>query len=34
LATIPDYKLAEPKLIKMVKQEILEELNNGTTSRP
>jgi hypothetical protein len=34
LATIPNYKLAEPKLIKMIKQEILEELNNGTESRP
>jgi hypothetical protein len=34
LATIPNYKLAEPKLIKMIKQEILEELNNGTKSRP
>lgn len=33
LATIPDYKLAEPKLIKMIKQEILEELNNGTEGR-
>jgi hypothetical protein len=34
LATIPNYKLAEPKLIKMIKQEILQELNNGTESRP
>ena len=33
LATIPDYRLAEPRLIKMIKQEILEELNNGTESR-
>lgn len=32
LATIPNYKLAEPKLIKIIKQEILEELNNGTES--
>lgn len=32
LATIPDYKLAEPKLIKMIKQQILEELNNGKES--
>ena len=32
LATIPNYKLAEPRLIKMIKQEILEELNNGTKS--
>lgn len=28
LATIPDYKLAEPRLIKMIKQEILTEINN------
>jgi len=33
LATIPDYKLAEPQLIKAIKQEILTELNNGTESR-
>jgi len=32
LATIPDYKLAEPKLIKMIKNEILKELNNGKES--
>ena len=32
LATIPNYKLAEPKLIKMIKQEILQEINNGTES--
>lgn len=32
LATIPDYKLAEPKLIKLIKQEILQELNNGAES--
>jgi len=32
LATIPDYKLSEPKIIKIIKQEILEELNNGTES--
>jgi hypothetical protein len=32
LATIPDYKLSEPKLIKMIKNEILKELNNGKES--
>ena len=32
LATIPDYRLAEPKLIKMIKDEILKELNNGEQS--
>lgn len=33
LATIADYRLAEPRLIKMIKQEILNEINNGTESR-
>lgn len=33
LATIPDYKLAEPGLVKMIKQEILTEINNGTEGR-
>jgi hypothetical protein len=32
LATIPNYKLAEPQLIKTIKKEILQELNNGTKS--
>jgi len=32
IATIPNYKLAEPNLIKMIKQEILKEINNGTES--
>mgnify|MGYP006092723791 FL=1 len=32
LATIPNYKLAEPKLIKVIKQEILQEINNGKKS--
>lgn len=33
IATIPDYKLAEPTLIRTIKQEILTELNNGAESR-
>ena len=33
VATIPNYKLAEPQLIKIIKQEILTLLNNGTESR-
>lgn len=33
LATIPDYKLAEPKIIKIIKNEILTEINNGAKSR-
>ena len=32
VATIPGYKLAEPQLIKIIKQEILTELNDGTKS--
>lgn len=30
IATIPNYKLSEPQLIKTIKQEILQEINNGT----
>jgi len=30
IATIPNYKLAEPQLIKTIKQEILQGINNGT----
>jgi hypothetical protein len=33
MATIPDYKLAEPQIIKTIKSEILNELNNGTKGR-
>ena len=33
VATIPNYKLAEPQQIKTIKQEILEEINNGAESR-
>lgn len=33
IATIPDYKLAEPTLIRTIKQEILTEINNGAESR-
>ena len=33
LATIPNYKLAEPQIIKSIKQKILTKLNNGTKSR-
>lgn len=32
VATIPNYKLAEPQLIRIIKQEILKEINNGTKS--
>ena len=32
MATIPNYKLAEPQIIKSIKQKILTELNNGTES--
>tara|TARA_R110002153_G_scaffold100761_2_gene236783 strand:- start:2565 stop:3200 length:636 start_codon:yes stop_codon:yes gene_type:complete len=32
LSTIPNYKLAEPQIIKTIKQKILTEINNGTES--
>ena len=32
MATIPNYKLAEPRIIKSIKEKILTELNNGTES--
>jgi len=32
IATIPNYKLAEPEIIKTIKKEIIKELNNGTES--
>lgn len=32
VATIPNYNLAEPEIIRTIKKEILKELNNGTES--
>ena len=32
VATIPDYKLAEPEVVRLIKKEILQQINNGTES--